>query len=97
MLTLWKAAGKPSAAVMSLKNGCRQAQVQGKAPGEWELVPWGGLGCSDELQEENKDREGKEQCERENNVGTRTSHHNSALISCLENMASAGWSTVFLG
>lgn len=51
-----KAAGKPSAAVMSLKNGCRQAQVQGKAPGVWELLPRGGLGCSVELQEANKGR-----------------------------------------
>lgn len=39
VLTPWKAAGKPSAAVMSLENGCRQAQVQGRAPGEWEPVP----------------------------------------------------------
>lgn len=64
---------------MSLKTGCRQAQVQGRAPGEWELVPWEGLGCCDELQEENKDREGKEHCERENSVGMRMSCHNSAL------------------
>lgn len=54
-LAPWKAAGKPSAAAMSLKNGCRQAQVQGRAP-EWELVPWGGLGSCDELREENKGR-----------------------------------------
>lgn len=78
--------------------------MQGRAPGEWELVPQGGLGggglsCSDELQEENKDREGKEHCEREKSVGMRASYHNSALIiSCLGNMASsAGWGTVLLG
>lgn len=97
-LTPWKAAGKPSAAAMSLKNGCRQAQVQGRAAGEWELLPQGELGCSVELQEANKDREGKEHGEQENGVVTRTSYHNSALIiPCLENTASpAGWN-IFLG
>lgn len=45
-------------------NGCGQAQVQGRAPGEWEHVPLGGLGrgglgCSLEVQEGNKDGEQK--------------------------------------
>lgn len=75
--------------------------MQGPAPGE--LEPWGGLGrgglgCSLEIQEGNKDREGKE-CRELKSVGMRTAYHNSALIiSHTENTASsAGWSTVLLG
>lgn len=67
-------------------------------------MPWGGLGrgglgCSLEIQEGNKDREGKERRELEKSAGMMTAYHNSALItSHLENTASsAGWSTVLLG
>lgn len=67
-------------------------------------MPWrglgrGGLGCSCEVQEGNKDREGKKCRKLEKGAGMRTAYHNLVLIiSCLENTASsAGWSTVLLG
>lgn len=76
----------------------------GRGPEEQEHVSRGGLGrrglgCSFEIQAENKDGEGKERCELQDSAGMGTAYHNSALIiSCLENTASsAGWSIVLLG
>lgn len=104
MLTPLKTAGKPSAAVMSLKQmDVGRRRCRDELQGSGSMCHWEGL-AGEDLAAPLRYRRGtkmgsRKRCELEKSAGTRTAYRSSALIiSRLGNTASsAGWSTVLLG